>query len=105
MEEIFKPINGFRRLYAISNLGRVKSLKRDKIIAPSIVGGFMHVILKKKGTQKGMYIHRLLAEAFLPNPNNLSYVKHKDKNKLNNNLSNLEWCSLSDLRKFNRNRF
>ena len=103
MEE-WKDIKGYEGIYQISNKGRVKSLNRidsrgrkrnEKILSPTpINGGYLHLNLYKNGKKKPYLIHRLVAEAFLPNPDNLPVVNHKDENKLNNNVENLEWCSV-----------
>lgn len=101
MEEVWKDIEGYEGLYQVSNLGRVKSLpKRDgfRFLSERImVGGMSNhyrcVILSNRGNQKGFTIHRLVAKAFLPNPDNLPQINHKDENKLNNRVDNLEWCS------------
>lgn len=79
--------------YQVSNLGRVKSLiGHEKILKPEIRTGYYAVNLSKNNKQKSKRIHRLVAETFIPNPDNLPQVNHKDENKLNNNVANLEWC-------------
>ena len=99
MKEIFKDIPGYEGLYQVSNLGNVKSLHYNKsnrqvILKPKLTKtGYCRVGLHSKGVSKDFYIHRLVAEAFLDNPNNLSDVNHKDENKTNNNINNLEWVS------------
>lgn len=109
MEEIWKDIKGYEGLYQISNLGRVKSLARvifeidgkervskEKILqSKRISSGYRAVILYKDGKGKTMYIHRLVAQAFLYNGNNYTDVNHKDGNKENNTLANLEWVTRS----------
>lgn len=109
MEEIWKDIEGFEGLYKISNLGRVKSLARviasingkqrvskDKILkSKGISSGYRAVILYKDRKEKTMYIHRLVAQAFLQNDNDYTDVNHKDGNKENNILENLEWATRS----------
>lgn len=94
MKEIWKHINGYED-YMVSNLGRVKSLKRgkEKILVPGeLRKGYLGLNLCKNGSQKSFKIHRLVAEAFLDNPDNLPQVNHIDQNKQNNRVDNLEWC-------------
>lgn len=99
--EIWKSIDGFEGLYEISNLGRVKSIGtyntcKKGIMTPMIdPDGYPHVRLYNKGIIKDISIHRLVALAFIPNPNNYKYVNHKDEDTANNVVSNLEWCTNS----------
>lgn len=95
-------------LYEVSNFGRVKSLSKviscwngfstitytipEKILAQRKRSGYLAVGLTKNKTQTTFFVHRLVAEAFVPNLDNLPCVNHKDKNKLNNHIDNLEWC-------------
>ena len=88
--EIWKDVKGYEGLYQVSNLGRVKS--RRKILKP-INGEYLKVGLSKKGTQKTIAIHRLVALTFLEKNKKFNFVNHKDENKHNNNVTNLEWCS------------
>lgn len=104
--EIWKDYKDYEGLYMVSNWGRAKSLDtyikdrngtvrfcKGRILKPVIVGrGYLKVNLYKNNKQKQYYVHRLVAEAFIPNPENLPEVNHKDENKLNNNAENLEWC-------------
>ena len=90
--EIWKDIEDYEEYYQISNLGRIRNKKESRILKPSKSGGYYHISLRY-GNKKEMLIHRLVAKAFIPNPLNLSYVNHKDENKLNNNVENLEWCT------------
>lgn len=100
MQEIWKDIDGYEGDYQISNIGNVKSLKNNIILVPSItVYGYKRVCLSKNGIKKNMVIHRLVATAFVENPNKYKIVNHKDENKLNNNADNLEWCDI----KYNTN--
>ena len=97
MEEIWKDKKDYEGHYQVSNLGRVKSIKFGKEIILkqhiNIKGGYYYVCLLKNGKHKNYYVHRLVAEAFLPNTDNLPQVNHKDENKLNNSVDNLEWCT------------
>ena len=107
MEEIWKDKKDYEGLYQVSNLGRAKSLdryikgkghslqfKKGRILKPmKDNNGYLKVKLCKDGKEKAFTVHRLVAEAFLPNPHNYPCVNHKDENKQNNNVSNLEWCS------------
>lgn len=104
--EIWKDIEGYEGLYQVSNLGRVKSMKRvinctlngkrvikERILKPGInTWGYCFVVLCKEGKEKKCTVHRLVAEAFLSNPYNLPEVNHKDECKTNNCVDNLEWC-------------
>lgn len=95
-QEIWKDVKGYEGKYQVSNMGRVKSFLGDK---PSILipqkqnAGYLYVLLYNNGFPECKLVHRLVCEAFLPNPDNLPQVNHKDENKLNNVLSNLHYCS------------
>lgn len=98
--EEWRDIKGFEGWYQVSNFGRIKSLNRpfkpgDKILHPTLKDdGYMKVsLLGGRSKGKNMLIHRLVAEAFLPNPDNLPIINHKDENKSNNHVENLEWCT------------
>lgn len=93
--EIWRDIEGYHD-YQVSNLGRVKSLKygKEKILRGcKDSDGYLLINLWKDGKKKSYKIHRLVASAFLDNPNNLPEVNHIDEDKTNNCVSNLEWCS------------
>lgn len=102
MEEIWKDISGYEGLYQISNLGRVKSFRcsskfgkpTEFILKPSLINsGYGVVTLYSNEKKRKFQIHRLVATAFLPNPLDFPCVNHKDENKLNNCVENLEWCT------------
>ena len=101
-EEIWCPIKGYESLYEVSDQGRVRSLKfgKERILKPGRMSkGYLFVSLYKNGEQKKCKVHRLVAKTFIPNPDNLPEVNHKDEDKTNNKVSNLEWCD----RKYNQN--
>lgn len=95
-EEIWCPINGYEGLYEVSDQGRVKSVGYgdDRILKPRRNGrGYLRVNLYKNGEQKTCYVHRIVAQTFIPNPDNLPEVNHIDEVKTHNSVQNLEWCS------------
>lgn len=110
MKEIWKDIPNYEGLYQVSNLGNVRRIKKwcgnkntkiykedNTIIKKHITNKpkYYFVVLSKNSIRKNVRIHRLVAQAFIPNPNNLPQVNHKDGNKLNNCVNNLEWCTNS----------
>lgn len=96
---VWKPVVGYEGLYEVSNTGLVKSLNCYNYKEPRLMklgkrrDGYLSVGLSKNNRTKTKTVHRLVAEAFIPNPNNLEMVNHKDENRTNNNVENLEWCS------------
>nr|DAU67687.1 MAG TPA: homing endonuclease [Caudoviricetes sp.] len=111
MKEIWKDIKGYEGLYQISNLGRVKSLigfgghryiKREKILkawkCKTHDNGdyYLYITLSKNKVHTKKSVHRLVAENFIENYNNLPEVNHKDGNKQNNCVFNLEWCTYKE---------
>lgn len=106
-KEIWKDIKGYENLYQISNFGRVKSfvgwnghkyIQRERILAPYKQQGNLNyyrsvVKLRKNGIKKDCKVHRLVAEAFIPNPKGYNIINHIDGNPLNNHVENLEWTT------------
>lgn len=91
IKEEWKDIKGYEGLYQISNKGRVRSTRNNIILKPIISDkGYYRVDLSKNGNKDRVRIHRLVAQAFIPNPNNYPVINHKDENKSNNCVSNLE---------------
>lgn len=96
--EIWKPIKGYDGKYYVSNYGRIKSTYHasEKFLSPRDAGkGYMQVALFKDHKAKNFFVHRIVAEHFVENPNGFEFVNHKDENKGNNVYSNLEWCNAS----------
>ena len=106
MEEIWKDIEGYEGLYEVSSYGRVRSLgqfvnhnyggdayRKGRILKPGLGSKkYLSVTLSKNGIQKQYSVHRLVAQAFIPNINNLPIINHKDEDRTNNSVDNLEWC-------------
>lgn len=89
-----KDIKGYEGLYAVTSCGRIWSYRSKKFLKNQLDRyGYEYVNLKFQGRCKKEKIHRLIAEAYIPNPNNLPQVNHKDEVKTHNWISNLEWCS------------
>jgi len=96
--EIWKPIRGYEGFYEVSDCGNVRSVittssRRTKILKPYVKNGYFAVNLFDNQKMKHCYIHRLVAEAFIENPDNKKEVNHIDCDKQNNRVSNLEWCN------------
>lgn len=107
--EIWKPITGYEGLYSVSNLGNIKSLERvvphgksgtrrfpEKLKTPTDVHGYLYCHLYKNNSSKRFAVHRLVAEAFIPNLDGKPEVNHKDGDKHNNCVENLEWATKSE---------
>ena len=107
---MFKDVKDYEDYYEISDTGIIKSkdrmcvdslgrkrFRKGTILNPDIAAnGYYRVTLAKNGKKKQVYLHRLIATHFIENPNNLPIVNHKDGNKLNNSLDNLEWCTVQE---------
>ena len=105
-KEIWKDIEGYEDDYMISSYGRVRSVDRMKTLSNGVKrlqkgrilkpakdkDGYLLCILSKNGIHTMCKVHRLVAQAFIPNPYNLPQINHKDENKANNCVDNLEWC-------------
>lgn len=109
MEEKWKDIKGFEGRYQISNAGRIRSLdakvntyygkrtSKGKVLSPYSNGhGYLMISLRQSGKRRVFYVHRLVAEYFIENPNKLPNVNHKDFNRGNNSVKNLEWITIKD---------
>lgn len=100
ISEMWLPVPAYEGLYEVSNLGRVRSLPRfgtnGKCVSVDLCRGYQRVNLWKNGVLTHKLVHRLVAEAFIPNPENKSQVNHIDGNKRNNNVCNLEWVTASE---------
>ena len=108
MQESWKDIPNFEGRYQVSNLGRVKSLSRivntgrngyrkikEHILVPRNFNNYQKISIRIHPKRYWFDIHRLVADAFIPNPSNLPEVNHKDSNPCNNKVDNLEWCNQS----------
>ena len=106
IKEQWKDIAGYEGLYQVSNLGNIKSLNRisikegrdyrvkEKVLKTFLCSsGYPTVVLSVNGKKETLMVHRLVALHFIPNPNNYEQINHKDENRQNNNVDNLEWCT------------
>lgn len=101
MNEVWKQVEGYEGYYEVSNLGEVRSVKRkgykNKVLNKGNgTTGYWIVVLCKDGLQKTRAVHRLVAKAFIPNPENKPQVNHIDSNRKNNRVDNLEWVTPSE---------
>ena len=113
MIEEWRPVVGYEGLYEVSNTGQIRSfdryvkysngrihLHKGKVLSPiKDKDGYLQVNLCYNGKIHQIKVHRIVAQAFIPNPNNLPQVNHKDEDKTNNSVDNLEWCTV----KYNNN--
>lgn len=107
LKEEWKPVKGYEGYYEVSNTGKVRSLDRSVIIRGGVVQhrkgkmisshidkkGYVNVNISKNGKNNTLKVHRLVAQSFIPNPNKYPQVNHKDEDKANNHVNNLEWCT------------
>lgn len=100
IDEVWKDIPNYEGRYQISNFGNVKG-RYGKVYKGTYISnsGYLMINLCKNYIREKKYIHRIVADAFIDNPNNFKEINHKDENKTNNRVDNLEWCS----RKYNNN--
>lgn len=93
---MIKDVVGYEGMYAVTDDGRVYSYITNKFLKPVFTrDGYLRVCLCKDGTHKTKSIHRIVATAYIPNKNGLPSINHKDENKENNSVSNLEWCDFA----------
>lgn len=94
MAEEWLPVSGYEGLYEVSNIGHVRNMKTGHILKPINNGnGYLTVSLCKEGKPQKLFIHRLVATAFVENPNNYNIVNHLDESRNNNSAENLEWTT------------
>ena len=94
--ETFVKIEGFEK-YEVSNLGKVRNIKSGRVLKTSLNNnGYLRLFLCENNKRKHLYLHRIIATAFIDNPDEKPCVNHIDENKLNNDLSNLEWCTVRE---------
>lgn len=102
VNEVWKDIPEYEGLYQVSNLGRIKSVERkvdkyhhvkERILKPSLSKGYYKLNLSKDFKNKTIYVHKLVAKTFIDNIKNYPCVNHKNENKLDNSVDNLEWCT------------
>lgn len=91
--EIWRDVIGFEGLYLVSNLGNIYSKYSKKLLKPKNNKGYYNVTLFNGGKRYYKIVHRVVAEAFIPNPNGFDEINHKDEDKTNNHADNLEWCN------------
>lgn len=107
MEEIWKDVVGYEGIYKVSNLGNVRRVSSFRGVNKMYLGcynlkgldngkGYLRIKLTMYNKSKRVMLHRIIAEAFIPNPDKKPFINHIDHDKRNNSLSNLEWCTQSE---------
>ena len=91
-----RDIQGYEGLYGITSCGRVWSYRSQKFLKPRMDKGYLRVELYKDGTRKVYFIHRLVADAYIPNPDHKPQINHKDEDKTHNYINNLEWTTAGE---------
>jgi len=120
MQEEWRDVVDYEGVYLISNFGNIKRLQKqyvdtfhsgrrrvlpERIVKPWVMkNGYLAFTAHNKNKRKTLYVHREVCKAFIPNPDNLPFINHKDENKLNNNADNLEWCTILYNNTYNGNR-
>lgn len=97
MTEIWKDIQGYEGYYQVSTQGRVRNSRRGKILGASKQGsGYIQTMLSKNAVRSYPLVHRIVAQTFIPNPENKPQINHKNGDKTDNRVENLEWCTMSE---------
>lgn len=91
--ETWRDVIGYENIYEVSNEGRIRNAQSKRLLSPGTSQGYHYVALYKNGIRKNKQVHRLVADAFIENPRNYPILNHKDENRKNNCVGNLEWCS------------
>jgi hypothetical protein len=91
--EVWKDVVGYEGRYEVSNTGDIRNSRTGRVLSPGLSQGYLYVALYRDGSRQNKQINRLVAEAFLDNPNNYPIVNHRNEIKTDNTIDNLEWCT------------